>query len=226
MTRTFLEILPFALGGAVSPVLLASVTLLLASPRGRLKGGAFFLGTLVFSIGFTIAVYFLLRRVGLAHPSKAQIHRDAVVDLVVGVVLVLWAILRILRGPHASARDHADRARRVLSPAGAFLSGIALMAVNFSTLPLYAMAIRDIGRSRLAGPDQLLLLAVVTVIILLPAWLPVLTAALAPQHSARFLAGLRGGLSRHSWTIVTVLLLGFGFYLVLKGGPNLWPAAR
>lgn len=222
MTRTFLEILPFALGGAVSPVLLTAMTLFLATPgRGRRNGLSFFLGTVVVSAAFTVAMYFLLRRINLTHPSKAMAHRDAIVDVVLGSLLVVWAVVRVIVGPRPpKAKDPA--AGQTVGFLAAFLSGLALMATNFSTLPLYAVGIRDVGTSRLPATEQVILLVVLSMIILIPAWLPLVVVLVMPKQSATLLAAMRTWLSNHTWLIITVLLTGFGFYLIIKGAPNLW----
>lgn len=222
MIRTFLEMLPFALGGAVSPVLLTAMTLFLATPgRGRRNGFAFLLGTVVVSVIFTVVMYFVLRRVGLAHPSKSTAHREAIVDVVLGALLVLWAAIRVIRGPHA-AKPKTKPEGHPVGVIAAFLSGLALMATNLSTLPLYAVGIRDVGTSRLPGTEQIVLLVALTVIILIPAWLPLVIMLVAPRKSAELLATMRTWLSMHTWMIITVLLTGFGFYLIIKGAPHLW----
>ena len=223
MMHTFLQALPFALGGAVSPTMLAVVVVLLASPKqGRLKGFLFFLGALVVSIAFCFLVHFVLKGIAQRHPSRGQLRIDGVIDVVVGVLLVLWAIVRVVHQP--KSKDDADRqAKHVqLGLAGSFVAGIALMATNFSTLPLYALAIREVGHSKLPEVEQVLELVLITAIVLIPAWLPVVIAVVAPRQSERVLASLRDFLNRHGRMIITALLALIGFYLLVKGGPRVW----
>ena len=223
MTRVFLEALPFALGGMVSPTLLALSMLIMASPdRGRLKGLCYFLGTLVFSVLFVVALHLFLHSLGMAQPDKAKEQVEAIIDIVIGALLVLWAIVRVLRGTPPPKMKHEDRARKPMSLGAAFVAGFVMMSVNFSTLPLYALAVRVVDKSSLAMTDKLIEFALITVIILVPAWLPVALAYIAPQQSRRILDALRGFLTRHARLIITIILAGFGFYLIIKGGPKLW----
>jgi threonine/homoserine/homoserine lactone efflux protein len=224
MIQVFLEALPFALGGAVSPALFALAMLVMASPdRGRLKGLCYFCGTLTFSVLFVLALHFLLRSVGLAPASRTKEQAEAIIDVILGSLLVLWAIGRVLRGTPPPKQKQEDRARKQLGLGAAFSIGFVMMATNLSTLPLYALAVRAVDRSGLSTTDKLVEVAAITVIILVPAWLPVALAYLMPTRSQRILGDLRDFLSRHGRLIITGMLVGFGFYLILKGAPRLWP---
>jgi len=225
MTHTFLQALPFALGGAISPTMLAVAVVLLAAPKqGRLKGFLFFLGALAFSIAFCIAVHFLLKGVGVHRATKGKVQVDGIVDVVIGALLVLWAILRVVRGPKPADAESNGKDRKQLGLAGALVAGLVMMATNLSTLPLYALAIRVVGNSKLPEAEQLAELALITAIVLIPVWFPVALATVAPKASQRVLGAIREFLDRHSWTIITVILVVIGFYLVIKGGPNIWAA--
>ena len=223
MMRVFLEALPFTLGGAVSPTLLALAMLVMASPdRGRLKGFAYFLGTLAFSLLFVLALHFIFRSVNLARPDPTRVRTEAIIDLVVGVLLVVWAMVRVLRGSPPAKTKQEERARKPMRLGAAFGAGFVMMSLNFSTLPLYALAVRTVDRSGLSLQEKIIEFAIITVVILIPAWLPVALAYLAPRQSQRILDALRGFLTRNGRLIVTVILAGFGFYLIIKGGPKLW----
>lgn len=223
MMRIFLEALPFALGGAVSPTLLALAMLVMASPdRGRLKGVAYFLGTLAFSMLFVVALHFLLHSVGMARPDASKVRTEAIIDLIIGIVLVIWAMVRVLRGTPPTKTKHEDRARKPMGLGAAFGAGFVMMSLNFSTLPLYALAVRAVDRSGLPMQEKLIEFVAITAIILIPAWLPVGLAYLVPKQSQRILDGLRGFFARHGRLIITIILAGFGFFLIIKGGPKLW----
>jgi threonine/homoserine/homoserine lactone efflux protein len=223
MTRVLLEALPFALGGMVSPTVLALAMLIMASPdHGRRKGLAYFLGTLTFSVLFVAALHLFLHSLGMTHPSRSKQQTEAIIDIVIGALLVIWAIVRVLRGSPPAKAKHEERAKRQLSFAAAFGVGFVMMATNLSTLPLYALAVRVVDKSSLSMTDKLIEFAIITAIILVPAWLPVALAYIAPRQSQRVLDWLREFLVRHSRLIITVILAGFGFYLIIKGGPKLW----
>ena len=87
----------------------------------------------------------------------------------------------------------------------------------------FALALREVERARLPGVEELLLMVLVTAIILVPAWLPLVVVLLAPSASAHVLTSLRDTLNRHGREIITAILVIFGVVLIFKGGPKLWP---
>lgn len=224
MTRALLEMLPLAVAGAVSPAVLGVCVLVLAAPdRGRRNGIAFFLGTLAFSVLFAGVMIVVLQHIGVVHRTQHEVRAGAVADLVLGVLLALWAIARIVRGPKPPRASNQHRAKRPLTFVTAWALGMFMMAVNFSTLPLYALAIRQIDQQHLARWSAFACIALLTAIILVPAWLPVAITVVAPRQSQRVLRALNVFFARHSFMILTVIIGVFGAVLILKAGPHLWP---
>ena len=110
--------------------------------------------------------------------------------------------------PDPTANDHR----------GGVAFGMVSMATNFTTLPLYLSATQHIGAARPPLWVVALLLLLVTVVTLIPAWLPILLAA-APDLLGR-LARRSGSTSRPHRVSAGVLVpviacLVGGVYLVV-----------
>jgi threonine/homoserine/homoserine lactone efflux protein len=93
------NVLPLALGVALSPIPIVAVVLMLATPRGRLNGPAFVLGWIVgLAIVGTIV---LLLAGGISASSGGQPKTwVSVLKLVLGLLLVLVAVRQWHGRPH------------------------------------------------------------------------------------------------------------------------------
>ena len=176
LPQLLVTILPLSLLAAASPVIfLNSATFVLRGQRssaiGYLTGNASVLlpigGAAAGLLGATIAT---------------QLNRDIAsraVDAALGAVLLgygVWLITRV--GHPAPAGSGSTR--------GSVPFGVLAMATNFTTLPLYISASQHIGAARPSLLLAALLIAVVTAITLIPAWLPLALARVAPGLLTRF----------------------------------------
>ncbi len=212
MVSILLKVLPLAIGAAVSPTVLTVVVLLLAGAKTRRDAVAFAIGTALVSVAIGLAVLFVFNRALEAHHDSAG-HRSAVVDVVLGLVLLALAVREVVARPKAKE----PKARRELGVGGAFALGAAVMAANFSSLVLYLAALKEIVRADVATVSELVVTAVFIVIMLLPAEVPLLLTVVAPDSSQRILTSIGASVKRHSRTITIVVLVVFGAYLLAKG---------
>ena len=223
--RTLSDMLPFALAGAISPAIVALVTLYLQSPQhGRRRAIFCLLGIVTLTILFGLIAHFVLRGIGEVHVRKDRQYLVGLGNLVIAGALFVWAVVRMIRGP-VPVPDEAPVVNRSRTTVTAFASGFGLMALNVTTLPLYALMIRSATRSGLAVGSQLLVLAVVTVIILSPAWFPIALTYVMPKRAQRVLGALNGFLAKYGRTLFTIALFALGIYLIILGAPDVWDKA-
>jgi hypothetical protein len=128
--KEYLEILPFALAAAVSPILF-TFALLVSGQKDKsfLKSMLFLLGSAItiFAIGFVL--FFFLSKIS---PSSTFTSKDAWLDLIIGIALVLFALKQLFFKKQKKATKP-----KTLSIVGSFFLGLVLMLSNSSTIIMF-----------------------------------------------------------------------------------------
>jgi hypothetical protein len=212
--RVLLATLPLALGAAVSPAVLVAVVALLAS-GGRRVAAAFVAGAAVFTTVFTFACWLAMRSTVVGVASGAHPRRAATIDLVVGGLLLLWGLVRLVR--RRTPKPETARPPRHLGGFAALGFGFVAMATNISSLPLLFVVARLVAHAHLSTGEAVVVLVVDIVVALALAWIPLALAYVAPSASTRILESVHRFLTTHGHTLLTVVLLVLGPYLVVHG---------
>lgn len=212
MISLLVKVLPLAFGAAISPTVLTVVVLLLAGAKTRRPAVAFAAGTATLSVAIGAAVLLVFRG-ALDGPHHVTGHRGAVVDIVLGALLLALAVRAIARKP----KPKEPKPRHLVGTGAAFALGVGIMASNFSSLVLYLAALKVIVRADATTSATVVVTGVFIVIMLLPVELPLLLTVVAPRSSDRLLGGIGETVKRHSRAITIVVLVVFGAYLLVKG---------
>lgn len=217
MTTLLAEVLPLALGAALSPALFVAAVVLLSDPvRPRRRAGSFTAGAAV-----PLAVIGAAGLV-LFHRARGQGHFrvSPVVDLVFGALLLLLAVRTALRPAVGTSHRHPRHA--VTSTRACALLGAGLMAVNFSSLALFVPAVKEIALAdSVSTADQVVVLAIVVVLALLAVLVPLGLYLIAPAQAQALLTPMLAAAKRHTRAIGMVICLVFGVYLAIKGAARL-----
>ncbi len=212
-TSLAFEVLPLALGAAVSPLLLVGQVLTLTSPGTGLRRGWCF----AFGSALVVVVWAVLGlATGAALPARSSGPDpvSACLHLVLAIVLVVIGI-EILQRP--APRKVAPTAPVAHPLRGSFLLGLGLMAANLTSLVLFLPAIQDVARSGASTFTQGLMVGLVSLITLLPALGPLLALVLAGSSGRRRLVALSSWSERHQRQINAALCFGFSIYLAISG---------
>ena len=223
MGRTFVEILPLALGGAISPVVLLLQLATLAS-RSHPVTRAFIV---LAATTLVVAIVTLVVVIG-DHRATAGVTPTGAADLVgawiriVLAVLLLGTALRLLltdrpadtASPSTSPDAGADQPLR---PARFFLLGVGAMATNATTLVLLIPAVHTVATAGLRSTQELSLYVTIALIVLLPAYLPLVALGAMGRRGPAVLADLSGWLRTHNRTIEIAVSLGFAVFLGWSG---------
>jgi len=218
VASTLAEVLPLALGAAVSPVVLLLQVAVLASPRHPLARALWVLAGTALTVAAVMAMVILGDH---AAAGRASVHPGAAavggwIRLVLAVLLAAGAI-RTGVAPHADdappppAPDDGVHALRSL------LLGVAAMATNLTTIVLLIPATHTVWTAGLSGGNRLALLVIVGVITLLPAALPPLLVLALGRRGPVVLARVSAWLQQHRRTILVVVQVGFAVYFVITG---------
>lgn len=204
------EILPYAVGVAVSPVPIIAVILMLLAPQAGGASRGFLLGWVAGIVLASSICVILANTIGLT-PAGAASGGVSWIKLLLGVVLLVLAVKKW------RTRDDAEmpawmKAIDKVTPAKAAVLGLLLSAVNPKNLVLCVAA----GIAIAQGGHQVLLIVVFAVIAACTVAIPVIAYAVAADRMRGPLDRLKTWLEQNNATVMCVLLLVFGVVLIGK----------
>ena len=170
----------------------------------------------------TLMIVVALVLFGRAISLPTRPHVDASLDLVIGLVLVLVAVLVHIVGRRRSASpsltdDDGKRATDSRQARAAFPFGVFSMATNVTTLALVAVAAKEISRTNAEIAAAAVLVVVLVGLVTTPAWVPVAVTRVAPGPSQRGLAALREQIVRRGRAVTVGLLSVAGLFFIGRG---------
>jgi threonine/homoserine/homoserine lactone efflux protein len=213
------NILPMAVGVAISPVPIIAIVLMLGTPRARSNGPAFTLGWL---IGLAVAGGILL---ALAS-GNAQEDGDepatwvSVVKLLFGVLFVLIAARTWHsrpRGGEGSAMPKWMQAIDRFGAGKAFGMGVLFSALNPKNLALTIAAAAAIAQVGISTGEEIGTLAIFIMIGSLSILAPLAIYFALGDRATTILGELKDWMAANNATIMTVLLLVLGAKLLGDG---------
>ena len=215
------EILPVAIGIALSPLPIVAVILMLFTKKARTNSLAFLGGWL---LGLGIVGFIVLALVNAGRVTLG----DETESLVSGVIKLLLGLFLLLRGAPNQRRSRPKEGEEPEMPkwmaaidqfsAGKAL-GLAflLSSVNPKNLTLNLAATVTIADSGLATGEQALTFAVFVIIGSLSIVAPVLYYLVAGKNAERTLTTWKVWLIANNATVMAVLFVVFGFKLLGDG---------
>lgn len=213
------DILPLALGVAISPIPIIAAILMLLSPKARVTSVGFLLGWVI-GIIVAVTVFTLLSSILPAQDPDASRPVRGVVQIVLGLLLFLLAFSQWRKRPkagEAAALPKWMQAIDTLSFFAAFGLGFLLSAVNPKNLIMTAGAGIDIGGAGLSAGPTIVVIAVFTLIAASTVLVPIVGYLVAAERLRAPLDALRGWLAAENAVIMAVLLLVIGVSMVGKG---------
>lgn len=205
----------FAFLAALSPGALVVVTAYLGSERPRRAVTFFLVGALVMSVVAAIVIVVALHAGGLNHPRQRQPRYGLRLGL--GVIAIAASVFVQRRKPKPpDPKKKKGLVSRLLSrpgPTTAFAAGV----IVFIPSAAFIAAAQAIATARASADMVAGALALVIVIDVLFAWLPLVLHLIAPDATARRLKALNGWLHAHGHTVLVGVLALVGILLVADG---------
>jgi len=213
------DLLPLAVGVAVSPVPVIAVILMLLAPRAGAASAAFGLGWTVGVVGVVVVAIVLAGGADLGsdgEPSTAA----SVTQLVLGLLLLLVAARQWRARPHGDEPATLPSwmsAIDQLTPVKAAGLGLLLSAVNPKNLLLCVSAGVTVAAAALETGQQVASVAVFTVVAISTVVVPAVAYAVAGARLRDPLDELKVWLQANNATVMAVLLLVLGVSVLGKG---------
>lgn len=211
------DLVPYALGVALSPVPLIAVLLVLGAPAGRVSGAAF-VAARVISVAGVATVAALVAELLPERNGTSPV--GDVLRISLGVALMVWAVVKVARQRH-TPKDRSEPAWMVAlggaSPAQAARIGVVLSAANVKELAFGVGAGLTIATGELEGAAAV---AAAVVYSLLACLLSVVAAVAFWFFEDRVSLALdrtRVWLARKSTFLIALVLLVIGAVLVGEG---------
>jgi threonine/homoserine/homoserine lactone efflux protein len=219
MNQVIGEILPFALGVAISPIPIIAAILMLLSPKARVTSVGFLLGW-VLGIVVAVTLFTLLSSVLPESDGDSSAPIKGIVQIVLGALLLWLALSQWRRRPKPGEDPQLPKwmlaIDKVTFPLALGL-GFLLSAINPKNLLMAAAAGVDIGDAGLTPGSAIGAIAVYTLIAASTVLIPVVGYLIAAEKLRGPLDALRVWLGRENSVIMAVLLLVIGVSLVGKG---------
>ncbi|WP_288872231.1 GAP family protein [uncultured Microbacterium sp.] len=213
------EVLPLALGVAISPIPIIAAILMLLSPKARVTSVGFLLGWVV-GIVVAVTVFTLLSSILPAQDPDASRPVRGIIQIVLGLLLFLLAFSQWRKRPKAGEQAALPKWMKAIDTitfiAAAGL-GFLLSALNSKNLIMAAGAGVDIGAAGLSAGSSALVIAVFTLIAASTVLVPVIGYLIAADRLRAPLDALRGWLAAENAVIMAVLLLVIGVSMIGKG---------
>ena len=213
------EILPLAIGIAISPIPIIAAILMLLSPRAKTTSVGFLLGWLA-GIVIAIVLFTVLSSVLPQQDPSGSSPVHGVIKIILGALLLFLAAKqwrgRPAEGEQATMPKWMSAIDSMTAAKGLGL-GFLLSAVNPKNLLLAISAGLIIGGANLSLGDTTVVIVVFVLLAGCTVLVPVIGYLIASARMAGPLDSLRGWLVDNNATIMAVLLLVIGVSVIGKG---------
>jgi threonine/homoserine/homoserine lactone efflux protein len=218
MTSVDVELGLTALAAMLSPTTLTFSILSLALSKRPVRTGIwFFLGafTMTMIIG-VVAAFVLGNSATPSNNSSTPKTWVAILDIVFGVLLILWVIraLRRPRNPKRTADAVKQMEKVTSSPAVAIVGAGATLANPGGFIPI---ALKDISQLNPNAGQYILLWVAFAVIALLPLLAAIVALLVTPDSAMAVLRKFRGWLERNARIMAAVIIVLLAAALLRNG---------
>jgi threonine/homoserine/homoserine lactone efflux protein len=211
------DLLPSALGVALSPVPVVAMILMLGSPRARPRGTAFALGWV---LGLAVVTVVVVVPSGDGGDGDGLGSLGPGPETVVGALLVVLAAWQWRTRPRAGGTSLPAQWMTLVDGLGAARCGVlgaALCCINPKNLALTVAAGSSIARGEQGGIGTVVLASLFVVLGSLTVAGPLIWHAVAPDRAARSLTVVRDVMATYGAAIVATVLLLLGARLLGAG---------
>jgi len=219
MGRGISEVLPYAIGVAISPIPIIAVILMLFSNRAKVNGPVFLLGWVIGLSVVVAVVYAIAHAANAATDSTAS---DTVSWIKVGLGLVLLGAARRQYAKRPQPGEDPGMPKWMatvddMKPGAAFVLAIVCSAVNPKNLILAAGAAAGVAQVNDSVGDAVVALLVFVVIASSSVAGAVAYYFIGGAKARAHLDDLKTYLSTHNAAVMATLLLVLGVVLIAKG---------
>ena len=218
LTQAIGQVLPAAVGVALSPIPIIAVVLMLATPKAKTNGPAFAAGWV---LGLLVVGLLVVKAANGASDATST-AADTVNWVQVGLGLLFFVMAgRQWRG-RPQPGEEAEMPKWMstvdsITPGKSFVLGLLLSAVNPKNLALTLAAAASIAQAGLSDGDEFVAIVVFVVLASVTVAGAVLFYVVAPDRATGPLTTVKEFMSTHNAVIMMVILLVLGAKLLGDG---------
>ena len=219
MGQTIGEILPFAIGIAISPMPIIAIILMLITPKARSNGLAFLVGWVLGLLVIGAILLVVAATAGLSDSSGGS-TTTAVIRLLLGLLLLFAAARQWRSRPAAGETAPMPKWMRALdgfTTPKSFGLAFLLSGINPKNLMLNVGAMATIAGAGLSGGQQAVTLLVFACIASLTIAAPVGVYLTMGDRAGEILGDWKAWLATNNTAVMAVLFVVFGFVLIGQG---------
>lgn len=211
------DLLPSAIGVAISPVPIVATVLMLGAPRARTQGPAFALGWVVGLVAVSAAAVSVA---GVSTSGADPSTPASWIKIAIGALFWVMAVRQWKARPVPGVEPEQPRWMAAADTIGigrTIAVGAALAGLNPKNLALTLAAAASIAQADLAGGPTTVAVASFVVVGSLTVAGPVAFFLLAPGRAAAPLRSIKEVMSAHNAAIMAVVLVLLGAKLLGNG---------
>jgi len=210
MERTFLAILPLAIGAAISPTGLLFVMMILSGKDNSKKSAlGFVLGGTLFLTILGIFIFFT------AKPVVNSTNHPNVTSSIIDIVLSILILAIVVKSVFFKKKAKTDDPKKKKKPYP--IMGFLYMFINISTLIPFIAAVKIISMNKLGPWDGIAILVVTILITMSMIAFPVVITYVMPNKSQTILGPVNRFMAKNGSKISNVYFALMAMYLIYHG---------
>lgn len=220
------DVLPLAIGVAISPIPIIAVTLMLLSSHAGRTSVGFLAGWIAGIVSITVVVQLLVA--GAESDTSGESTLSSVLKLVFGVLLLLLAARQWRKRPHEGQSAQMPKWMSTINTLSGWAAcglGLLLSAANPKNLLMCFSAGTTIAAGSLSTGETVTATAIFAALAVSTVAAPVVIFLASREKVQHQLGELRVWLTDHNVAVMSVLLLVIGVVLIGKGLSGLTSAA-
>ncbi len=213
------DILPFALGIAISPIPIIAVILMLFSPKARTNGPAFLVGWVI-GVALVVAVVSLLASALDVGTDSGASDGASTLKVALGLILIAAGIRRWRHRPALGTEAPMPKWMSALDSETTLKAtglGVLLSAANPKCLVFGVAAAATVAQANLSTSDTVITLAVFVVLSSLTVAIPIVFFLLGGEKARTTLDGWKVWLQANNAAVMAVLFVVFGVVIFAQG---------
>lgn len=217
MNGLLIALVPTALMGALAPVLVLPVLLLLGTKRAIPNALAYTAAALcLYTVIGVIGIVYVGGHLSASESDLSKV--SATVSLVLGIVALLFAVQQWRSGPGKETWI-AQRVKGIqsIAPGKACGLGLAMPLFGAKNLIIYIACLNLIGAARLGIGDSLIAMSVILCIFAPQMIIPIVLYAMVAERAAPFLDAIQNWLVKHNRAIGIGASVVIGLMMLSQG---------